>query len=67
MGSPEIKTINFYSDCGYYISSYLYKAIITERVLGDMPYFNVKYTEKNRMRDLISWLFLKYACLNDAD
>ncbi|KAL4496992.1 hypothetical protein ABPG72_002148 [Tetrahymena utriculariae] len=67
MESPEIKTINYYSDCGFYISNYLYKAMITDRVLGELPNFNVKFAEKNRMRDLLCWLFLKYSQLDDAD
>ena len=49
--STELKRLNFYTDCGFYVAGYLYKAIIQERVLGEMPYFSMKVSEKTKIRD----------------
>lgn len=32
-----------------------------------MPYFSIKFGDKNKLRDSLAWLFLKYACVDDNE
>lgn len=57
--SAELQRLNYYSDCGFYVASYLFRALITDRIVGDMPNFTVKFSDKNKLKDSLSWLILK--------